>query len=130
MLWPRAEAARESVAEDLRSRGARLDAVTAYRTEPPVYTADRLEAVFSHHTPDLITLTSGSTAENFVRLLKGTPHWERIRSVPCAVIGPVTKKEAVSAGLRVAAEADPHTVDGLMQAVINYLTGLAPTKTE
>ena len=48
----------------------------------------------------------------------------RRRMPPVVVtIGPVTSDAARSAGLSVTAEASPHTVDGLVAAVVSALGG-------
>ena len=61
---------------------------------------------------DVVTFTSASTVEGFVRALAGA------RGTPKVVaIGPVTGATARRAGLRPAAVARPHTLDGLVEAV-------------
>jgi uroporphyrinogen III methyltransferase / synthase len=57
---------------------------------------------------DLATLASPSAA----RALAATG-----ATVPCASIGPITSAEAERQGLTVAAEADTHDLDGLVEAV-------------
>ena len=61
---------------------------------------------------DAVTFTSASTVRGFVRALgavKGAP------KVVC--IGPVTAREARAHGLTVHAVANPHTIEGLVEAV-------------
>jgi len=60
---------------------------------------------------DAVTFTSASTVRGFVRALgtvKGAP------KVIC--IGPVSAREARAHGLTVHAVANPHTVEGLVEA--------------
>jgi uroporphyrinogen-III synthase len=65
-----------------------------------------------------VAFTSPSTVERTIDLLGrgGVP--------PVVVtIGPVTSSSARSAGLQVSAEADPHTLDGLVAALVAALGG-------
>ena len=67
---------------------------------------------------DAIAFTSSSTVERAVELLGpgGVP--------PVVVsIGPVTSGSARAAGLQVTAEASPHTIGGLVEAVVEALAG-------
>jgi uroporphyrinogen III methyltransferase/synthase len=62
---------------------------------------------------DALTFTSSSTVNNFVDAIG-----EITGPRPLVVsIGPVTSAAARESGLRVDAEADPHTIDGLVTAV-------------
>jgi uroporphyrinogen-III synthase len=65
---------------------------------------------------DAVTFTSASTVRGFVGALgvvRGSPR------VVC--IGPVTAKEARAHGLVVHAVAKPHTIDGVVQALVRVL---------
>jgi uroporphyrinogen-III synthase len=113
VLFPRAETVRGALAEGLRAKGWLVDEVVAYRTvagEPsPV-------AVMEARGADAVAFTSSSTVARALELLGagGVP--------PVVVsIGPVTTESARSAGLAVAAEARPHTIDGLVDALVDAL---------
>jgi uroporphyrinogen-III synthase len=90
-----------------------VDEVVAYRTvagDPPP------EAVHAAGRADGVAFTASSTVTRTVDLLgaAGVP--------PIVVtIGPATTEAARSAGLDVAAEADPHTIDGLVEVVVATL---------
>jgi uroporphyrinogen-III synthase len=115
VLFPRAESVRGALAAGLRAKGWSVDEVVAYRTvggEP-----DRV-AIDSARRCEAIAFTSSSTVARSVDVLgaDGVP--------PVVVtIGPVTSASAVEAGLQVAAEADPHTIDGLVDALVAALAG-------
>ncbi len=64
---------------------------------------------------DVLAFASSSTVRDFVELLAGPPD-PRIR---VASIGPVTTATCHDLGLRVTAEADPHDLDGLVQAILD-----------
>ena len=113
VLLPQAAAARPVLAEGLRARGWDVDVVEAYRTvvavPSPGVLADALAA-------DAVTFTSASTVHGYLDVTGGA-------AVPPVVvsIGPVTSAAARRAGLEVAVEADPHTLDGVVDAVVRAL---------
>jgi uroporphyrinogen-III synthase len=110
VLFPRAETVRGVLAPALRAKGWLVDEVVAYRT---VAGRPDAEAVAAAQRADAIAFTSSSTVERTAELLGPT------RVPPVVVsIGPVTSGSARSLGLEVAVEADPHTIDGLVQAVV------------
>ena len=121
ILFPRAESVRGALAPVLRAKGWRVDEVVAYRTvagDPPP------EAVEAAGRADAVAFTSSSTVERTVGLLgrSGVP--------PVVVsIGPVTSSSARALGLDVSAEARPHTIDGVVEAVLAALGPPGPPGT-
>jgi uroporphyrinogen-III synthase len=114
VLLAQAEAARPVLADGLRAQGWEVRTVVAYRTVPVVPPADVLREAAG---ADAIAFTSGSTVDAFVRAAG-------VDALPPAVvsIGPVTTAAVVAHGLDVAAEADPHTLEGLVEAVVRALS--------
>jgi uroporphyrinogen-III synthase len=113
VLFPRAETVRGALAPALRAKGWLVDEVVVYRN---VAGRPDAEAVAAAQRADAIAFTSSSTVERTAELLGPA-------GVPPVVVsmGPVTSGSARSLGLEVAAEADPHTIDGLVEAVIAAL---------
>lgn len=111
VLLPRAAVARDVVPEELRKRGAIVDVAEAYRTEAPAGLAERAKEVMARR-PHWITFTSSSTVKNFVAAA-GIPSGVKIAS-----IGPITSATARELGLRVDVEAEPHTMQGLVAAIL------------
>ncbi len=110
VLFPRAETVTGVLAAGLRAKGWLVDEVVAYRT---VAGDPSPEAVDAARRADVVAFTSSSTVERALELLGsgGVP--------PVVVtIGPVTSASARSAGLSVSAEAQPHTIEGLVEAVV------------
>jgi uroporphyrinogen III methyltransferase/synthase len=107
VLLPRAAVARDVIPTELAKRGAEVDVAEAYRTVAPEVTEPFPDAV------DAITFTSSSTVQNFVSLYGAEP----LRGVKAISIGPVTTRTALSLGVEIAAEAQPFTVDGLLEAI-------------
>lgn len=117
ILIPSAAVTRDVVAAELRKRGARVDVVEAYRNVVPREAAERSADVFREPYPDWVTFASSSAVDNLIRLIGPEP----LRHVKIATIGPVTSNTVRKHGLKVAAEAPVHTVDGIVEAIRNAI---------
>ncbi|HEY1242593.1 MAG TPA: uroporphyrinogen-III C-methyltransferase [Bryobacteraceae bacterium] len=119
VLLPRAAVARDIVPVELTRRGARVDVVEAYHTAIPEEAGERAREIFgAARRPAYITFTSSSTVQNFVSVA-GTA----VLDGACvATIGPVTSATARSLGIEVQVEAQPYTIDGLVNAVVRKAT--------
>lgn len=113
ILLARAAVARDVLPDGLRAAGWEVTVAEAYRTRPAELDADDLAAIAA---ADAVTFTSSSTVTHFCDAV-GADH------VPPTVvsIGPITSATARDRGLTVTAEADPHTIDGLVAAVLAAL---------
>ncbi len=110
ILLPRAAVARDVVPEELRKRGAIVDVVEAYRTAAPANLAERAKEVLARK-PHWITFTSSSTVKNFSSVASAD-------GIKVASIGPITSATARELGLHVDVEASPHTMAGLVAAIV------------
>jgi uroporphyrinogen-III synthase len=119
VLLARAAVARDVIPDELRARGATVDVVDAYRTMIPADSVTTVRTMFGPggRTPDAATLTSSSTVTNFLNLLReaGVARPESMRAVS---IGPITSRTLREYGWEPAAEADPHDLAGLVEAVV------------
>ena len=108
-LLAQAEGARDALADALRAAGAAgVDVEPLYRTLPERPAgADALAA-------DLVTFTSASTVHAFAAAYPDAP-LDAVRGVS---IGPVTSAAARELGIALAAEAERHDLDGLVEAVV------------
>lgn len=115
VLLARAEVARDVLPDGLRARGWDVDVVDAYRTVPAAITDDQRAAVAG---ADLITFTSSSTVEHSMAAFGpgGLPP-----AIAC--IGPVTGATAQDHGLTIQVQADVHTIDGLVAAILEWAAG-------
>lgn len=116
VLCARADVAPEGLEDALAAKGWNPMRVDAYRTRMPRSLPAEARAALREGGVDAVTFTSASTVRGFVRALqavKGAP------KVVC--IGPVTAREARTHGLTVHAVANPHTVEGLVEAVERVL---------
>jgi len=84
---------------------------------PGAAAAEPRETFGGTRRPDCITFTSSSTVKNFVAVA-GVRSLEGVHAVS---IGPITSGTARGAGIRVVAEAQPFTVDGLVNAIVQLL---------
>jgi uroporphyrinogen III methyltransferase/synthase len=112
VLLARAEQARDVLPEGLTAKGYAVDVLPVYRTVRASADPSALDRVRSGKV-DAITFTSSSTVTNFCDAIGDLPDPQ-----PLVVsIGPVTSSTARERGLRVDAEADPHSLDGLVEAL-------------
>jgi uroporphyrinogen III methyltransferase/synthase len=111
VLLPRAAVARDVIPAELARRGAQVDVVEAYRTAAPEGGAGFPAGAAA------ITFTSSSTVQNFVSMFGA----EALRGVKAVSIGPVTTRTACGLGIEVAAEAQPFTIDGLVEALLRIM---------
>ena len=112
VLLPQAADARPVLAEGLRAKGWEVDAVAVYRTVPGEPSARVLAATVD---ADAVTFTSSSTVTGYLTLGGSVPP-------VIASIGPITTATAEELGIEVTVEADPSTVDGLVDALVTALT--------
>jgi uroporphyrinogen III methyltransferase/synthase len=113
----RAEVANPELPKALEDLGAIVDDIPVYKTVPE--TEDRTGAVarLEEEGADWITFTSSSTAENFdARFgLKETLKQHAMRPIS---IGPETTKTLKALGVPPTVEANPHTIDGVVDAIL------------
>jgi uroporphyrinogen-III synthase len=122
VLLVRAAVARDVVPEALRAAGAEVAVVDAYRTVVPADAVARAWAVFRDEPlPDAVLFTSGSTVWHLLDVLR-----EAALAFPpqvaCVSIGPVTSAALRDAGLLVAAEAAPASLDALVEACVKLFS--------
>ena len=101
ILLARVKQARDILPKGLRTLGAEVDVVEAYRTVRPRGGARRLKDILANGKVDVITFTSSSTVNHFVELLKKEDLKELLKEITIACIGPITAQTAESLGLEV-----------------------------
>jgi uroporphyrinogen III methyltransferase / synthase len=111
VLVARAREGRDVLIEALRERGAQVDVLALYETVPEALDAEAISAVAAAH---YVTFTSAST----VRHMLAAAGAEVLAGRRLASIGPATSEELRAHGLTPALEADPHTPDGLVAALL------------
>ncbi|MFP4058342.1 MAG: uroporphyrinogen-III C-methyltransferase [Candidatus Brocadiia bacterium] len=117
ILLPRAAEAPPTVHQGLAELGAEVDEVDAYRTVLAPADEQAREQL-AGRVPDFVTLTSSSTVRGFVQAAGADVLRQMAGAARFVSIGPVTSATAGELGLRVAAEAEEHTLAGLVEAVL------------
>ena len=117
ILVPRADIGPKTLLNGLKSLGARVDEVTAYRTVVPSGMGPAVWDALAGGI-DVITLTSSSAVRNLLGFLDGDV--KAISNCVVACIGPVTAKTAQELGLEPDIVASEHTVEGLVDAIESY----------
>jgi uroporphyrinogen III methyltransferase/synthase len=111
VLLARAREGRDVLIDALRDRGAHVDVLALYETVPEPLAAGAVAAVTG---ADYVTFTSAST----VRHLLSAAGEGALAGPRLASIGPATSAELRAHGLAPDLEADPHTPDGLVAALL------------
>jgi uroporphyrinogen-III synthase len=97
----------------LAKLGAHVDVLEVYRTVIPDDAAEHAAEAFLTK-PDWVTFTSSSTVNNLLSVMDRA----KLDGVKLASIGPVTSETIRKHQLTVTCEATPHTIDGLVAAII------------
>jgi len=128
VLLPRADLAPPDLAAGLSARGATVRSVVAYRTVPAAGLTAAARRTLEGGEVDTACFTSSSTVRNLVQALDGDVGLLAPLTIVC--IGPVTAATARELGLRVDVVAREHTVEGLVDALVEAAspaTGAAPS---
>jgi len=123
VLLPRADIARKLLPRALEEMGAVVHEVDAYRNILGDGDAASIREALANREISVVTFTSSSTVQNFVKLLGGEGLPQLLEGVVIASIGPITSRTAGELGLRVDVEAQEYTIDGLVQAITSYFAG-------
>jgi len=122
ILLARAAVARDVIPDALRSAGATVDVVDAYRNVLPAAAPEQLRSAVRGGI-EAVTFTSSSSATNLAEAAHAANVAWPIARVPAVSIGPVTSKTLRDLGWPPAAEADPSDIPGLIAAVVRVLKG-------
>lgn len=118
VLLIRGSLARDIIPKALEEAGAWVDTADAYHTVIPADSVVKLRETFLSTTPpDIVTFTSSSTVNNFIRLVNAAGFSERPAELRAASIGPVTSATLREHGWEPWVEAKLHTIPGLVEAI-------------
>ena len=123
VLIPQAARARDILPETLRRWGADVALIEAYRTVMPACDSGAVQQRLQRGEVDIVTFTSSSTASNFSQLFGGGALMSIIGNAVIACIGPITAKTVQELGGQVAILARRSTIDGLIDALVEYCAG-------
>jgi uroporphyrinogen-III synthase len=121
VLLPTADIAADILPQAIEKDGGIVNVVPIYHTKPAVPDPKSLSALRSG--VDIITFTSGSTARNFVQIVRQAGMYpQRLPGSPLyACIGPKTAQVVRELGLPVDIIAKIYTTDGLLAAIQDHL---------
>jgi len=119
VLVPRAAEARTELPEGLAALGADVHEVPLYRAAIPGDSPPEALEALKEGRIDVLTFTSSSTVRNLVSMLNGDASLLARPLVAC--IGPITAATAEELGLQVDVVATEYTVQGLVDALREYV---------
>jgi len=109
-LHPRAEEARDVIVEYIGNQGGLCDVIPIYKTALPKSPALLTEK------PDIVTFTSSSTVNNFIKLYGKNV----LQNTLIASIGPITTETLKNHTIDVHIEAERYNINGLVKAIESY----------
>lgn len=112
VLLARADIATEELEEVLRAKGWDPVRVDAYLVRAATAISEQARGALEQQTVDAVVFTSPSTVEGYLSIAVAA------RRPPAVCIGPVTASAAERVGFQVAAVAQPHTEEGLIEALL------------
>lgn len=130
-LLPRADIAREVLADQLRDAGAEVSEVIAYRTLLAGGERDADHDVYRmllDRQIDAVTFTSASTVNNFATILGQEQAVDLLNSTVVASIGPVTAEAAQQLGITTTVMPERYTIPDLVDALVQHFAAL-PART-
>lgn len=123
-LFPRVESGgRELLVKELVAQGAQVHEVPAYESGCPEAIAPAALAALQSGQLSAITFASSKTVRHFVQLVHkelGETGLAQLHGVAIASIGPQTSQTCYELLQRVDLEARDYTLDGLVQALVEY----------
>jgi uroporphyrinogen III methyltransferase/synthase len=123
ILVPRADIARDRLAEELREAGATVVDVVAYRTLPGGVDRDGAFDVYRmllDHQIDAVTFASASAVRNFVTMIGQEQAADLLHSTVVASIGPVTAEAAQQLGIETTVMPERYTIPDLVDALVEH----------
>lgn len=123
ILLPRADLARELLADELRAAGADVTEVVAYRTV--LESGERQDdadvyRMLLDRQIDVVTFTSASTVRNFVKIYGEDTAPDLLRATIVASIGPVTAEAAQQLGIETTIQPSTYTIPALVDAIVEH----------
>ena len=116
ILIARAEEARDVLPDSLKKMGANVSVLAAYKAQ---LKKEKHQPGFLKDL-DLVTFTSSSCVEGFLRNFSKKEILSRQNRFKIASIGPITSQTLRRHGLKAHIQAKVYTLDGLAEAIVKY----------
>ncbi|HEU5352497.1 MAG TPA: uroporphyrinogen-III synthase [Terracidiphilus sp.] len=120
ILLARAALARDVIPDALRAAGAVVDVVDAYANAIPAAAPAQLRAALRQGI-DAAAFTSSSSVTHLAQVAKAAGLAFPLEGIPAVSIGPITSQTLREHSWPPAAEANPHDIPSLAQAVARFL---------
>jgi uroporphyrinogen III methyltransferase/synthase len=122
-LLPRADIARDLLADELRAAGAEVADVAAYKTTlaSPENDQDIYRMLLDRQI-DAVTFTSASTVRNFCAIFGREQAADLLRTTVVASIGPVTAEAAQQLDITTSVMPERYTIPDLVDAIVEYFS--------
>ncbi|MEG3894310.1 MULTISPECIES: uroporphyrinogen-III C-methyltransferase [unclassified Microcoleus] len=126
ILFPRVESGgREVLVKEFTAKGAQVIEVPAYQSCCPETIAPIALAALENQAVNIITFASSKTVQNFCKLIEQSPELSRyqdwLKNVCIASIGPETSKSCYNLLGKLDVEAKEYTLDGLTEAIVEWV---------
>jgi uroporphyrinogen III methyltransferase/synthase len=124
-LLPRADIAREILADQLRDAGAEVSEVVAYRTLLAGAERDGDQDIYRmllDRQIDAVTFTSASTVKNFAKIFGEEQAADLLNTTVVASIGPVTAEAAQQLGIHTTVMPERYTIADLVDALVEHFS--------
>ena len=124
-LLPRADIARELLADQLRDAGADVSEVAAYRTLLAGGERDSDHDIYRmllDRQIDAVTFTSASTVKNFAKIFGEDQAADLLNTTVVASIGPVTAEAAQQLGINTTVMPERYTIPDLVNALVEHFS--------
>ena len=125
-LLPRADIAREILADQLRDGGAEVSEVVAYRTLLAGGERDGDHDIYRmllDRQIDAVTFTSASTVKNFAKIFGEEQAADLLNTTVVASIGPVTAEAAQQLGIKTTVMPERYTIPDMVDALVQHFAG-------
>jgi uroporphyrinogen III methyltransferase / synthase len=128
LLFPRVESGgRDILVQELTAQGAVITEVAAYQSRCPSNISASAKLALQNRSVDIITFASSKTVKFFSQLVQAafpqnSDITQLLENVCIASIGPQTSKTCLAVLGRVDVEAEEYTLDGLTQALMQWVS--------
>jgi uroporphyrinogen III methyltransferase / synthase len=121
VLLPKADIARDVLADALRAAGAEVTEVVAYRTMATEGDVDLdIYGQLLERRIDVVTFTSASAIRSFVALFGAEQAADLLNHTLVATIGPVTAEAATRHNIRTTITPATYTIASLVEAIVTH----------
>jgi len=119
ILFVKGNLAKNTIVQVFQEKGYDIDETTVYETYLPKSSSEKLVELFHREDIDVITFTSPSTIDHFVKIA-GSQLRDFVSNKVIACIGPVTEKRAKYYGIDIHISPNVYTTEQLVYEIVQY----------